>query len=110
MQCPECGESAADVRLMYCEQCGAKMPARPASATPRAGGRSARPSRPMTEPSYASELMDEEEEARQGRAPPGRAPPGRARPAPPATSGAWRRPWTPPIAPSAWRRSTPLAR
>ncbi|WP_244224923.1 zinc ribbon domain-containing protein [Corallococcus sicarius] len=78
MQCPECGESAADVRLSYCEQCGAKMPARPASATPRAGGRSARPSRPMTEPSYASELMDEEEEARQGRAPPGRVTTGRA--------------------------------
>ncbi|RKH00676.1 zinc ribbon domain-containing protein [Corallococcus carmarthensis] len=84
MQCPECGESAADVRLAYCENCGAKMPARPASATRASGVRSNRPSRPMTEPAYASELMDEEEEARQqGRG--ASAPPrgSKAQPPPP---------------------------
>ncbi|RKH18197.1 zinc ribbon domain-containing protein [Corallococcus sp. CA047B] len=66
MQCPECGESAADVRLMYCEQCGAKMPARPATA-PRPSARNTRPSRPASEPAYASELMEEEEEDRRQR-------------------------------------------
>ncbi|MCY1032588.1 zinc ribbon domain-containing protein [Corallococcus sp. BB11-1] len=66
MQCPECGESAADVRLMYCEQCGAKMPARPADAT-RPSARNSRPSRPASEPAYASELMEEEEEDRRER-------------------------------------------
>ncbi|MCY1044781.1 zinc ribbon domain-containing protein [Corallococcus sp. bb12-1] len=66
MQCPECGESAADVRLMYCEQCGAKMPARPATA-PRPSARNSRPSRPASEPAYASELMEEEEEDRRQR-------------------------------------------
>jgi hypothetical protein len=70
MQCPECGESAADVRLMYCENCGAKMPARPAPPPRASGGgsgavRGSRVNRPVTEPSYASELMDEEEDFRQ---------------------------------------------
>ncbi|NNB89835.1 zinc ribbon domain-containing protein [Corallococcus exiguus] len=64
MQCPECGESAADVRLTYCENCGAKMPARPAPPPRASSARSNRPSRPMTEPAYAAEILDEEEEAR----------------------------------------------
>ncbi|WP_255442689.1 zinc ribbon domain-containing protein [Corallococcus sp. Z5C101001] len=75
MQCPECGESAADVRLSYCENCGAKMPARPAAAPRPSSARGNRPSRPASEPAYASELMDEEEEIRQqGRASSSRAP------------------------------------
>ncbi|RYZ41321.1 MAG: zinc ribbon domain-containing protein [Myxococcaceae bacterium] len=81
MQCPECGESAADVRLMYCEQCGAKMPARPASA-PRPSARNSRPSRPASEPAYASELMEEEEEDRRARSGVHRPPPVAATSAP----------------------------
>ncbi|WP_223645205.1 zinc ribbon domain-containing protein [Corallococcus sp. EGB] len=83
MQCPECGENAADVRLAYCENCGAKMPARqlpPPRAT--SAKKSQRPSRPASEPAYASEIMDEEEDdARQGRdTPPPRG--SRAQPPP----------------------------
>ena len=33
MQCPECGESARDMSLRYCENCGAKMPAAPVRGT-----------------------------------------------------------------------------
>ncbi|NOK36113.1 zinc ribbon domain-containing protein [Corallococcus exercitus] len=82
MQCPECGESAADVRLSYCENCGAKMPARPAPSPRGSSAKSHRPSRPMTEPAYAAEILDEEEDARQqGRA--GSAPPRGAKAQPP---------------------------
>ncbi|MGE6763329.1 zinc ribbon domain-containing protein [Corallococcus interemptor] len=76
MQCPECGESAADVRLMYCENCGAKMPARqvpPPRASSVRGQQ--RPSRPASEPAYASEILDEEEAARPARASGARQPP-----------------------------------
>ncbi|RKH74107.1 zinc ribbon domain-containing protein [Corallococcus interemptor] len=76
MQCPECGESAADVRLMYCENCGAKMPARqvpPPRASSVRGQQ--RPSRPASEPAYASEILDEEEDARPARASGARQPP-----------------------------------
>ncbi|MFB1484787.1 zinc ribbon domain-containing protein [Corallococcus sp. RDP092CA] len=68
MQCPECGENAADVRLAYCENCGAKMPARQLPPPRASSVRGSRPSRPASEPAYASEIMDEEEDGPPGRA------------------------------------------
>ncbi|MCP3143347.1 zinc ribbon domain-containing protein [Pyxidicoccus xibeiensis] len=63
MRCPECGERAADARLKYCENCGAKMPASPQQGTgARPALRSSRPSRTSEEPAYAAEILDEVEE------------------------------------------------
>jgi hypothetical protein len=39
MQCNECGESAKDITLRYCENCGAKMPMPPPGTTRTTGTR-----------------------------------------------------------------------
>ncbi|WP_342374292.1 zinc ribbon domain-containing protein [Myxococcus stipitatus] len=66
MRCPECGE-ASNGRLKYCENCGAKMPESPQGLTgSRPALRPSKPKRAMEEPSYAAEILDEEEEHRHG--------------------------------------------
>ncbi|RJS16342.1 zinc ribbon domain-containing protein [Corallococcus sp. H22C18031201] len=59
MRCPECGENATDARLKYCENCGAQMPVTQAPTRTRTAIRAARP---VEEPAYASEIIEEAEE------------------------------------------------
>lgn len=59
MQCPECGDPATDVRLKYCENCGAKMPVSAQATGARPALRGSRPKREASEPAYAEEILEE---------------------------------------------------
>ncbi|MFP2907381.1 hypothetical protein ACLESD_20505 [Pyxidicoccus sp. 3LFB2] len=59
MRCPECGDTATDARLKYCENCGAKMPVSAQATGSRPALRASGPKRGAAEPAYAAEIMEE---------------------------------------------------
>ena len=74
MQCTECGESARDTSLRYCENCGAKMPLPPpgtrGTGTRRALTSAGRPSvAPTAPPAPARRLYDDDDTEEQSASP-----------------------------------------
>ena len=77
MQCKECGESAKDITLRYCENCGAKMPVAPTRGT------STRPTLLDDAPGRTVTRDASESPARPGTRPPVREEPARLDDSPP---------------------------
>lgn len=62
MQCPECGIALSNELLSYCEECGAKLPPRPASTRSRSAALARAPASSVRSRAQVHEVPEEEED------------------------------------------------